>query len=64
MKKYDTQKIEFIEISKQELLEYRSKIFKEFDDIELKRKNFQKTVKIESIQKNLDKFSENIAEIN
>ena len=60
LKKYDSQKIEFLEISKQELLEYRSKILKEFDDIELKRKNFQKTVKIESIQKNLDKFSENI----
>ena len=63
LKKYDSQKIEFLEISKQELLEYRSKILKEFDDIELKRKNFQKTVKIESIQKNLDKFSENIADI-
>ncbi len=62
-KKYDSQKIEFLEISKQELLEYRSKILKEFDDIELKRKNFQKTVKIESIQKNLDKFSENITDI-
>ena len=63
LKKYDSQKIEFLEISKQELLEYRSKILKEFDDIELKRKNFQKTVKIESIQKNLDKFSENITDI-
>ena len=62
LKKYDSQKIEFLEISKQELLEYRSKILKEFDDIELKRKNFQKTVKIESIQKNLDKFSENITD--
>ena len=63
LKKYDSQKIEFLEISKQELLEYRSKILKEFDDIELKRKNFQKTVKIASIQKNLDKFSENITDI-
>ena len=63
LKKYDSQKIEFLEISKQDLLEYRSKILKEFDDIELKRKNFQKTVKIESIQKNLDKFSENITDI-
>ena len=63
LKKYDSQKFEFLEISKQELLEYRSKILKEFDDIELKRKNFQKTVKIESIQKNLDKFSENITDI-
>ena len=62
LKKYDSQKIEFLEISKQELLEYRSKILKEFDNIELKRKNFQKTVKIGSIQKNLDKFSENITD--
>ena len=63
LKKYDTQKIEFIEISKQELLEYRSKIFKEFDNIEFKRKNFQEKIIIETIQKNLDKFSENIADI-
>ena len=63
LKKYDTQKIEFLEISKQELLEYRSKILKEFDNIELKRKNFQKTIKINTIQKNLDKFSENITEL-
>ena len=60
LKKYDTQKIEFLEISKAEVIDCKTKIFKEFDNIEAKRKNFQDEIKINPIQKNLDKFSENI----
>ena len=60
LKKYDTQKIEFLEISKAELIDCKTKIFKEFDKIESKKKSFQEGIKINSIQKDLDKFSENI----
>ena len=60
LKKYDTGKIEFLEISKAEVLDCKTKIFKEFDKIKSKKKNFQKDIKINTIQKNLDKFSENI----
>ena len=38
----------------------KTKIFKEFDKIESKKKSFQEGIKINSIQKDLDKFSENI----
>ena len=60
LKKYDNGKIEFLEISKAEVLDCKTKIFKEFDKIESKKKSFQKDIKINTIQKNLDKFSENI----
>ena len=60
LKKYDTGKIEFLEISKAEVLDCKTKIFKEFDKIESKKKSFQEDIKINTIQKNLDKFSENI----
>ena len=60
LKRYDTQKIEFLEISKAELIDCKTKIFKEFDKIESKKKSFQEGIKINSIQKDLDKFSENI----
>ena len=60
LKKYDTGKIEFLEISKAEVLDCKTKIFKEFDKIKSKKKSFQKDIKINTIQKNLDKFSENI----
>ena len=60
LKRYDTQKIEFLEISKAEVLDCKTKIFKEFDKIESKKKSFQEGIKINSIQKDLDKFSENI----
>ena len=62
LKKYDTGKIEFLEISKAEVLDCKTKILKEFDKIELKQKSFQEDIKINTIQKNLDKFSENINE--
>ena len=60
LKKYDNGKIKFLEISKAEVLDCKTKIFKEFDKIESKKKSFQKDIKINTIQKNLDKFSENI----
>jgi len=60
LKKYDTGKIEFLEISKAEVLDCKIKIFKEFDEIETKKKSFQEHIKINTIQKDLDKFSENI----
>ena len=60
LKKYDTGKIEFLEISKAEVLDCKIKIFKEFDKIESKKKSFQEHIKINTIQKDLDKFSENI----
>ena len=60
LKKYDNGKIEFLEISKAEVLDCKTKIFKEFDKIESKKKSFQEDIKINTIQKNLDKFSENI----
>ena len=61
LKKYDTGKIEFLEISKAEVLDCKTKIFKEFDKIESKKKSFQEDIKINTIQKDLDKFSKNIA---
>jgi len=60
LKKYDNGKIEFLEISKAEVLDCKTKIFKEFDEIESKKKSLQKDIQINTIQKNLDKFSENI----
>ena len=64
LKRYDTQKIEFLEISKAEVLDCKTKIFKEFDKIESEKKSFQEDIKINSIQKNLDNFSENIIDNN
>ena len=61
LKKYDTGKIEFLEISKAEVLDCKTKIFKEFDKIESKKKSFQEDIKINTIQKDLDKFSKNIS---
>ena len=63
LKKYDTGKIEFLKISKAEVLDCKTKIFKEFDKIESKKKSFQEDIKINPIQKNLDDFSENITNI-
>ena len=60
LKKYDTGKIEFLEISKAEVLDCKTKILKEFDKIDTEKKSFQENIKINTIQKNLDKFSENI----
>ena len=60
LKKYDTGKIEFLEISKAEVLDCKTKIFKEFDKIESKKKSFQEDIKINTIQKDLDKFSKNV----
>ena len=46
LKKYDTGKIEFLEISKTEVLDCKTKIFKEFDKIESeKEKVFKKILK-------------------
>ena len=64
LKRYDTKKIEFLEISKAEVLDCKTKIFKEFDKIESEKKSFQEDIKINSIQKNLDNFSENIIDNN
>ena len=63
LKKYDTGKIEFLEISKTEVLDCKTKILKEFDKIESKKKSFQEDIKINTIQKNLDKLSEDITNI-
>ena len=63
LKKYDTGKIEFLEISKTEVLDCKTKILKEFDKIESKNKSFQEDIKINTIQKNLDKLSEDITNI-
>ena len=63
LKKYDTGKIEFLEISKKEVLDCKTKILKEFDKIESKKKSFQEDIKINTIQKNLDKLSEDITNI-
>ena len=62
LKKFDTKKIEFLEINKNEVTKQKTKLLAEFKDIQLKRNNMIEAVKknINFKEKNLDEFTTNI----
>ena len=62
LKKFDTKKIEFLEINKDEVTKQKTKLLTEFKDIKSKRNNMIETVKknINFKEKNLDEFTSNI----
>ena len=66
LKKFDTKKIEFLKINKDEVTKQKTKLLAEFKDIQLKRKNMIEAVKknINFKEKNLDEFTPNIGGTN
>ena len=65
LKKFETKKIEFLEINKDEVTRQKTKLLAEFKDIQSKRNNMIETIKknINFKEKNLDEFTSNIGGI-